>query len=107
MTKNGIKTYQLGVPIKAQQKQIQLGTMRLLGLIPGLAQWFKGLGIAMSCAVGPSQGSDLLLLWLWLWRATTALIKTLAWETTYAAGVLKRPKKKKKIIKKTFQLMLH
>ena len=29
------------VPIVAQRKQIQVGTMRLQGSIPGLAQWVK------------------------------------------------------------------
>ena len=32
------------------------------GLIPGLTQWVKGSGIAVSCAIGPRGGSDLALL---------------------------------------------
>ena len=34
------------------------------GLIPGLAQGFKGSGIAVSCGVRHRCGSDLALLWL-------------------------------------------
>ena len=34
------------------------------GSIPGLAQWFKGSGIALSCGVGHRLDSDLVLLWL-------------------------------------------
>ena len=45
------------------------------GLIPGLDQWVK----------------DLALLWLWYRLAAVALIRPLAWEPPYAAGVaLKR-----------------
>ena len=41
------------------------------GSIPGLAQWVK----------------DLVLLWLWRRPAATALIRHIAWEPPYAAGV--------------------
>ena len=34
------------------------------GSIPGLAQWVKGSGIAMSCGIGCRHGLDLALLWL-------------------------------------------
>ena len=34
------------------------------GSIPGLAQWVKGSGVAMSPGVGHRRGSDL----AWLWR---------------------------------------
>ena len=37
--------YVLGVPVVAQWKRIPLGTMRLRGLIPGLAQWVKDLAL--------------------------------------------------------------
>ena len=47
--------------------------------IPGLAQWVKGLGVAVSCSVGHRRGWDLMLLWLW-YRAAAALIQPLAWE---------------------------
>ena len=34
-----------GVPVMAQWKQIPLGTMRLRGSIPGLAQWVKDVAL--------------------------------------------------------------
>ena len=36
-----IEKNQLGVPVMVQQKRIQLGTMKVVGSIPGLAQWVK------------------------------------------------------------------
>ena len=49
------------------------------GLIPDHAQWVK----------------DLALLWLWCRPAAVALIRPLAWEPPYTAGVaLKRQKLK-------------
>ena len=51
----------------------------------------------MSCGVGHRYGLDLVLLWLCLRLAAVALIRPLAWELPYAAGVaLKRQKQKKK-----------
>ena len=35
-----------------------------VGSNPGLSQWVKGSGIAMSCSVGHRYGLDLALLWL-------------------------------------------
>ena len=46
-----------------------------VGLIPGLAQWVKDSGIAVSCGVGHRRGSNLVLLWLWCRLAATALIR--------------------------------
>ena len=69
----------------------------IAGSIPGLAQWVKGSGIAMSCGVDHRRGSDLALLWPWHRLAATALIRPLAWEPPYAkSAALKRQKKKKK-----------
>ena len=34
-------------------------------LIPGLARWVKGSGIATNYGIGHICGSDLALLWLW------------------------------------------
>ena len=34
------------------------------GSIPGLSQWVRDLGIAMSCGVGHKRGQDPMLLWL-------------------------------------------
>ena len=55
----------------------------------GLAQWFKGSGIAiaMSCAVSHRLGSDLVLLWLWRMLVAVAPTQPLAWELPYAMGV--------------------
>ena len=44
------------------------------GLIPGLAQWVKGSGIAVSCGIGRRHGMDPVLLWLWCRPAAAAPI---------------------------------
>ena len=44
-----------------------------MGLIPGLAQWAKDLGLLLSCGVGRRHGLDPALLWLWGRQAVTAL----------------------------------
>ena len=62
----------------AQQKRIQLASMRMLGLIPGLAQCLK----------------DLVLLWLWCRIAAIALTWPLAWVLPYALGARTPPPKK-------------
>ena len=65
-----------------------------MGLIPGLAQWFKGSSIALSCSVGHRCILDPELLWLWHKLVATALIRPLAWKLPYALGVaLKKTKK--------------
>ena len=56
------------------------------GLIPGLAQWVKGSGAAVSCGIGCRCVSDLALLWLWCRPEAIALIRPLAWELPYAVG---------------------
>ena len=48
-----------------------------MGLIPGLAQWVKGLG----------------LLWLWCRPADVAPIQHLAWEPPHATGVALKDEK--------------
>ena len=58
-----------------------------VGLIPGLAQWVKEAGVAVSCGVDCRPGLDLVLLWLWCRPAAPALILPLAREGPYAAGV--------------------
>ena len=55
-------------------------------MIPGLARWVKGSGVAMSCGVGHRHGSDAELLWLWCRPVVTALIGPLAWTLPYATG---------------------
>ena len=56
----------------------------------------------MSCGVRRKHGSDPTLLWLWCRPAAIALIRPLAWEPPYAAGVAlektKRQKKKKNLL---------
>jgi len=47
----------------------------------------------MSCGVG-RRHSDPVLLWLWRRLAATALIRPLAWEPPYAAGMALRNGKK-------------
>ena len=70
----------------------QLVSMRM-GSIPGLAQWVKNLVLPMSCGVGCTLGSDLVLLWLWRRLAATAPLPPLAWEPPYVAGVALKRKK--------------
>ena len=56
----------------------------------------QGSGTAISCGVGRSLSSDLVLLWLWCRPAATTLILTLVRELPCVTGaVLKRQKKKK------------
>ena len=65
--------------------------------IPGLTQWVKGSGVALSCDVGCRYGSDSALLWLGHRPAAAALILPLAQELPYVAGAaLKRKKRKRK-----------
>ena len=64
--------------------------------IPGLAQWVKGSGIAVSCCVGCRRSLDPELLWLWCRPAAAALIRALAWELSFAMGVALKSIKKKK-----------
>ena len=69
----------------------------VVGWVPGLAQWVKGSGVAMSCGVG----SDLTFLWLWRRLVDTAPIGPLAWEPPYAPRSGPRNGKKTKQNKKT------
>ena len=67
------------------------------GSVPGLAQWVKRSGVAVSCGVGCRRGSDPALLWLWRRLGATAPIPPLAWEPPFAAGAaLKRQKQTNK-----------
>ena len=71
-----------------------------VGLIPGLAQWVKGSGVAMSCDVVHRCNSDPALLWLWRRPAAMAPIQPLAWKITYATGAALQSKKQKRKEKK-------
>ena len=66
------------------------------GSIPGLAQWVKGSGVAVSCGVGCRRGLDPALQWLWRRPVATAPIRPLAWEPPYAAEAAQRNSKKTK-----------
>ena len=48
----------------------------------------------MSCDVCHRRGLDPVLLWLWCRPAAAAPIRPLAWELTYAMGVVLKSKKK-------------
>ena len=50
----------------------------------------------MSCGIGHRRGSDPVLLWMRYRLAAVALIRPLAWESTYATDVALKSKKKKK-----------
>ena len=71
-----------------QQKQIQLGTLRLQ--VRSLASLS---GMAVSCGVGHRCGLDPMWLWLCCRLAAVALIRPLAWEPPYAAGATLKKKK--------------
>ena len=51
----------------------------------------------MSCLVVLRNGLDPMLLWLWYRLAAAALIRPLAWELSYATGVVLKSQKKQKI----------
>ena len=56
------------------------------GSNPGLAQWVKGSGVAVSFGVGCRCGSDLVFLWLWCRPTATAPIRLLVWELPCVTG---------------------
>jgi len=64
--------------------------------IPGLAQWVKRSGVAVSCDIGCRRGSDPVLLWLWCRLAATGPIGPLAWEPPYATGAVQEMAKRQK-----------
>ena len=78
----------------AQQLKTPTSIHEDMSSIPGLAQWVKHPGVAVSYGEGHRRGSDPVLLWLWRRPAAVAPIRPLAWELPCAPGVaLKRQKK--------------
>ena len=77
--------YSSGVPIVAQRVK-NPASIHECSLIPGPAQWVKGSGVAVSCAIGHKHSSDLAWLWLWCRLTAPAPIWRLAWELPYATG---------------------
>ena len=77
------------------------------GVAMSLAQWVKRSGVAMSCGVGHSRSLDPALLWLWHRPAATAPIRPLAWELPCAAGAAQEMAKRQ--IKKNlfFKKLVH
>ena len=65
-----------------------------------------GSGVAVSGGVGCRRGLDLALLWLWYRPAAVALIRLLAWEPPYAAGMALKEKRKKIVGNWEFSLWL-
>ena len=66
------------VPVLAWQLVNLTSIHEDVGLIPGLSQWVKGSGVAVSCGIGRRHGWDPALLWLWCRPTATAPIGPLA-----------------------------
>ena len=83
-----------GIPVVAQRVKNSTSILEDVGLIPGLAQWVKGSGVAMNCSIGHRCGLDLVLLWLWCRLAAAAPFRPLVWELPYATGAAIQKKKR-------------
>ena len=78
------KYVKIGVPAVAQWLMNLTRNHEDVGSVPGLAQWGKKSGLAVSCGVARRCSSDPTLLWLWRKPAAVALIRPPAWELPYA-----------------------
>ena len=65
MTKIRIIKTSNRVPLVAQRVKNPTSSHEDAGLIPGLAQWVKDIGVAVSCGGGDRCGLGLALLSLW------------------------------------------
>ena len=68
----------LRVPTEAQLVKNPTSIPEDIDSIPGLTQWIKESGVALSCGVGCSHSLDPALLWLWHRPPAAAPIRPLA-----------------------------
>ena len=94
-----------GVPVVAMAQWLTSPTRNheVSGSIPGLAQWAKDPGVAVSCGVGCRSGSDPGLLWLWHGLVATAPIRPQPGNLHMPRERTKKWQKKKKEKKVPFQ----
>ena len=71
----------------AQRLTNPTGNHEVAGSIPGLVQWVKDPGIAVSCGVGRRRSLNPTLLWLWRRPVAIVPIRPLAWEPPCVVGV--------------------
>ena len=96
LLRNSSQQHTLGVPIVAQWLTNPIRNHEIAGSIPAFALRVNDSDVAVSCGVGCRLGSDPALLWLWSRPAAKALIRPLAWEPPYAAGVAQEKAKRQK-----------
>ena len=81
-----------GIPIVAQQKRIQLVSMRMqVGSLPRSVD--QGSGVAVSCGTVCRHDLDPVLLWLWCRLTAVAPTRPLPLEFAHATGMALKSKK--------------